>query len=402
MVKHSVKHVSRFATQVLSRFREDRCLQLASSLTFTTLLALVPLLTVMLTVVAAFPVFSGLTGQIDGFIASHVLPEQIGRTVLRYFDQFSQRAGRLTLIGLAVLAATAFANMLTIERAFNSIWRTTYRRPMVQRIVVYWAILTLGPILIGASLTMTSYLVTASSGVARAVPFFGMLMLWLVPFALTIAAFTLLYYVVPARAIEPRHALIGGIAAGILFELAKRGFALYVSKVPSIAMVYGTFATFPIFLAWIYLSWVVIALGAVVTAMLPDYGHLRDARTRALGSDFCEAIEVLIALAEAHAKGVKSDIGRVATRTRLPRDRCEYFLNSLGAAGWVGRMEDDSWALICDPAAIPLADVFQRFVFASGPLAAGAIHPSLAAMLQRLGTDINASLALTLRDLLEE
>ena len=400
MVKHSVKHFSRFATLVLLRFRDDRCLQLASSLTFTTLLALVPLLTVMLTVVAAFPVFSGLTGQIDGFIASHVLPEQIGKTVLRYFDQFSQRAGRLTLIGVAVLAVTAFANMLTIERAFNSIWRATFQRPMVQRIVVYWAILTLGPILIGASLTMTSYLVAASSEVAKAIPYIGVLLLWLVPFALTIAAFTLLYYVVPARAIDPRHALIGGLAAGILFELAKRGFALYVSKVPSIAMVYGTFATFPIFLGWIYLSWVVIALGAVVTAMLPDYGHTRDARARALGADFCEAIEILITLAQAHARGGKSDIGRIAMRTRLPRDRCEYFLSSLSAAGWVGRMDDDTWVLISDPGTIVLSDLFQRFVFAPVPLAAAALHPSLAAVLQRLGRDINDSLVLTLRDLL--
>ena len=402
MPKRAVKHLSRFAMQVLLRFRADRCLQLASSLTFTTLLALVPLLTVMLTVVSAFPVFSGLTGQIDGFVASHVLPEQIGRTVLRYFDQFSQRAGRLTLIGLAVLAVTAFANMLTIERAFNAIWRVHYRRPLVQRIVVYWAILTLGPVLIGASLTMTSYLITASSGVARAIPFFGVLVLWLVPFALTTAAFTLLYYVVPARQIEPRDALIGGLVAGILFELAKRGFALYVLKVPSLAMVYGTFATFPIFLAWIYLSWVVIALGAVVTAMRPDYGHLLDERARALGADFCEAVEVLIALAEAHAKGIKCDIGRIAMVTRLPRERCERFLDILNSIGWVGRLEGECWALVCDPGLIVLSELFRRLVIAPGSLAAAAINPVLAVILGRLATNIDESLALTLRDLMNK
>jgi membrane protein len=392
---------SRFIRQVALRFHEDRCLQLSSSLTFTTLLALVPLLTVMLTVASAFPAFSGVTGQIDDFIASHVLPEQIGKTVLRYIEQFSQRAGRLTLLGLSVLAATSFLTMLNIERAFNIIWQLKRRRPLVQRIVVYWAILTLAPVLIGASLTMTSYLVSASAGLSRAVPLLGVAVLWLVPFVLTIATFTLLYFIVPARTIEFRHALIGGVVAGVLFELAKRGFAVYVSKVPTYTMVYGTFATFPIFLLWIYLSWVVTVLGAVVTASLPDYGHLRASRATVQGLEFCEATEILIVLAKAHASGEVIDLARIAARAHLPRDHCERLLESLAAAGWAGHVDGGRWALICDSAAIRMSDVCRRFVLSPDSLAAVAAHPGLASVLTQLAAGLDTALAMSVRDLLD-
>ncbi len=392
--------LSRFVRQVALRFHEDRCLQLASSLTFTTLLALVPLLTVMLTVASAFPAFSDMTGQINDFIASHVLPEQIGKTVLRYIDQFSQRAGRLTLLGLSVLGVTSFLTMLTIERAFNVIWQLRRRRPLVQRIVVYWAILTLAPVLIGASLTMTSYLVSASVGLARAVPLLGVAVLWLVPFVLTIAAFTLLYFIVPARTIEFRHALIGGVVAGVLFELAKRGFAIYVSKVPTYAMVYGTFATFPIFLLWIYLSWVVAVLGAVVAASLPDYGHLRASRSDLPGAEFCEATDILIVLAKAHVAAEPMVLAQIAARARLPRDHCERLLESLAAGGWAGQVVGGRWVLICDPAAIRLADVCRRFVLSPESLAAAAEHPELAPMLRQLGAGLDDALALNVHDLL--
>jgi len=373
---------------------------LASSLTFTTLLALVPLLTVMLTVATAFPAFSGVTGQIDDFIASHVLPEQIGKTVLRYIDQFSQRAGRLTLLGLLVLGATAFLTMLNIERAFNVIWQLKRRRPLVQRIVVYWAILTLAPILIGVSLTMTSYLVSASVGIARSVPFLGVAMLWLVPFVLTIAAFTLLYFIVPARTVEFRHALIGGLVAGVLFELAKRGFALYVSKVPTYAMVYGTFATFPIFLLWVYLSWVVTVLGAVVTASLPDYGYLRASRAAVQGVEFCEATEILIILARAHTTGEIMNLAQIAARANLSRDHCGRLLESLAGAGWAGHVDGGRWALICDPSVIQMSDVCRRFVLSPELLATESEYPALAPMLQPLAAGLDAALAMSVRDLL--
>lgn len=396
----STQAIVDFLRLVLARARQDGCHQLASSLTLTTLLALVPLLTVMLTLASAFPAFTGLTGQIDDFFASHVLPEQIGKTVLRYVDQFSQRAGRLTLLGLLILAATSFMTMLTIEKAFNRIWRTPYPRPLLQRVVIYWAILTFGPVLIGASLTMTSYLMTASMGIAKNVPMLGLIALWIAPFVLTIIAFTLLYMTVPARRVVPMHAFMGGIVAGILFEVAKRGFAIYVAKVPTYAMVYGTFAAFPIFLIWVYISWLVTLIGATVTASLPDLGMHTRRGDRSAGTDFFEALLVLITLGKALQTGHVLDLDAIGTRIGSPRDYCECLLRSLVKCGWVGKMENGGWALICDPATIKIADVAASYLLDVRHLANDPIFTELEVLMEELGIQIKQSLAMSLLDVI--
>jgi membrane protein len=200
-----------------------------------------------------------------------MLPEKIGQAITGYVEQFIANAAKLTAIGIVLLAATAIALMYTIERTFNSIWRVAKARRAGRRLFVYVAILAIGPLLIGLSLSITSYVVTVSLGLTAGIPGAGDAILWLVPLLLTIAAFALLYFAVPATAVAPGHALIGGAVAGVLFECMKRAFAFYVSQVPTYAMVYGAFATVPLFLLWIYLSWVVTALGAVVTALLPEF-----------------------------------------------------------------------------------------------------------------------------------
>src|SRR5213594_1371317 len=137
-----LRQLGRFLAHVFRRFNQDRCLQIASSLTFTTLLALVPLVTIALTLMSAFPVFSGLGEQIHRFLLANMLPEAAGKVVTGYIEQFSGRTGRLTALGTAVLAVTAFMMMFTIERAFNSIWRVSRTRPVVQRVLIYWATIT--------------------------------------------------------------------------------------------------------------------------------------------------------------------------------------------------------------------------------------------------------------------
>ena len=267
----------RFAAQVARRFHEDRCLELASSLAFITVLALVPLITVALTLISAFPVSASLVEHINAFVADHVLPGKFGEVIAGYVEQFISNAAKLTVLGIAFLAGTAIALMYTIERTFNSIWRVRRQRRAGRRLVMYVAILTIGPVLIGLSLSITSYVVSVSLGLTAGVPGASDAILWMAPLLLTVAAFALLYFAVPGTAVEPRHALVGGVVAGALFELMKRGFAFYVSQVPTYTMVYGAFATVPLFLLWIYLSWVVTALGAVVTALLPDLiGPKRD------------------------------------------------------------------------------------------------------------------------------
>jgi membrane protein len=230
----------------------------------------VPLITVALTLISAFPVSARLVEHINQFIGDHMLPAKFATVITGYVEQFIANAAKLTFFGIVFLTGTAIALMYTIERTFNSIWRVRAARRTGHRLVMYLAILAIGPVLIGLSLSITSYFVSVSLGIAAGIPGASNAILWVVPLLLTVAAFALLYVIVPGTAVDPVHALVGGAVAGVLFELMKRGFAFYVSQVPTYAMVYGAFATVPLFLLWIYLSWVVTALGAVVTALLPE------------------------------------------------------------------------------------------------------------------------------------
>src|SRR5260221_3444706 len=317
---HVLQQLGRFVLHVLRRFNQDRCLQIASSLTFTTLLALVPLGAIALALMAAFPGFSGLGEQIHAFLLANMLPEKAGEVVTGYIEQFSGRAGQLTVLGTGVLAVAAFMMMFTIEGAFNSIWRGSRPRPVALRMLIYLATLTLGPILIRASLSITSYLVGVSLGFARQTPLPGTEILRLAPFVLTCAAFTLLYYVLPNRSVKPHHALIGGLVAALAFEIMKRSFALYIAKFPTYTFVYGAFAGIPIFLLWIYLSWVVIVIGAVITALAPDFGVLREAARRPSGSGFSEALALLLVLARAQQDRQLLGMDQIAERASLTGD----------------------------------------------------------------------------------
>src|SRR3954466_535837 len=246
-MRHPLQQLGRFILHVLRRFEEERCLQIASSLTYTTLLSLVPLLTVALTLISAFPAFSEFTTHVDDFLSENVLPEAISDVISRYIEEFTEKAARLTALGVAGLALTSFLLMYTIERAFNVIWRVHRGRGMAQRVVMYWSILTLAPALIGASLTISTYVLTRSLGWVEGAPWVGETALRLAPPVFTVAAFTLLYLIVPSRPVQPRHAFIGGLVAGIAFEFMKRAFGLYVALTPTYTIVYGAFATIPVF-----------------------------------------------------------------------------------------------------------------------------------------------------------
>ncbi|MDO9064350.1 MAG: YihY family inner membrane protein, partial [Sulfuricella sp.] len=156
--------VTPFLLLVRRRFKEDRCVQFAASLTYTTLLALVPIVTIALTVLSAFPVFTDLMAQLKAFILGNFVPISAGKIISVYMQQFSQKAAHLTALGIGLLAVTAFVLMLTIDHAFDVIWRVRRKRPLLRRFLIYWAALTLGPLLIGASLSLTSYLVSIPLG----------------------------------------------------------------------------------------------------------------------------------------------------------------------------------------------------------------------------------------------
>jgi membrane protein len=396
-----LRQLGRFLLHVARRFDEDRCLQIASSLTFTTLLALVPLVTIVLTLLSAFPFFSGLGEQIHQFLLANMLPEAAGKIVTGYIEQFSGRAGELTALGTAALAVTAFMMMFTIEGTFNSIWRVSHARPMVQRVLIYWATLTLGPVLIGASLSITSYIVSTSQGYARQIPLADAAIIGLAPFVLTCATFTFLYRVVPNRAVRLRHALLGGFVAAIAFEIMKRGFALYIAKFPTYTLVYGAFAAVPIFLLWIYFSWVVIVIGALIAALAPDFVVLRDAGRHTPRADIGDVLAVLLILARARQGPDLLKLMQIAQPASLTGDQAEALLQRMVARGWVVRSAGDRYGLVCDTEKLLMADVYREFVLDGRRLSGAARSEAVRSFLDRFAGHTDDALNLSLKRLLE-
>src|SRR5258706_1505727 len=284
------------------RFVEDRCMQTASSLTFTSLLALVPIITVALTVVSAFPVFESLIRHLQRFLMNNIVPESVS-SITAYAAQFSENATQLTAVGIAFVGLTALMLMVTIDTAFNRIWRASRPRNLLQRILVYWMVLTVGPLFVGASLSLTSYMIRLSLGLIDNPPGLGLLMFRFTSLALTAVALALLYWTVPNRSVLKRDALVGGLSAGICLEALKQGFRFYVAHFATYELVYRAVAAIPVFLMWIYLSWLIVIGGAVLAALLPEWRERAGQSDPVPGSDFFDAVQVLKVLWRAHRTG---------------------------------------------------------------------------------------------------
>jgi membrane protein len=386
----------------MRRFFDDGCLMLAGSLTYTALLSLVPLLTIALTLITAFPVFEDVTRGVDDFIAKNMLPPAVAKTVTGSIEKFTQSAAGLTAAGLAVLAVTTILLMVTIERAFNKIWRVSRPRPFSFRILTYGAVLTLGPLLIGISLTITSYLVTVSLGIASHVPGAGAAVLAIVPVVLTAIAFTLMYLIVPNRRVRVVDAAIGGVAAAVLFEVMKRAFALYVANFPNYKLIYGAFAAVPIFLVWVYLSWVVTLLGAVIAARVPDYGVAAGRVGNDLNTRLRASLAILRVLVRARRDARSLDTRHVLGQAGVPTEVGEPVLDRLAAGGWAVRGVGRRWALACDPDVVRLADVYRGLAFDPQRGSRGAPDAAIDAILERAAAGAAGALDVPLRTLAEE
>ena len=361
-LRSAVRELLDFGIANVELFREQRATQTAGSLAYTSLLSMVPLLTIALAIGSAFPVFDSAVEGLQNFLFENVLPDAPGvDAIIEQIDSFMRNTGRLTAIGIVGFMVTAVMLMLTIDNALNRIFRAQRRRSLVQNVFIYWAVLTLGPVLIGVSLSMTTLGLAASLG-SDSLDFLAEAFLRWLPFLFTCTALALLYGIVPTRRVEFRHALTGGIVAGIGFELAKRAFALYLQQVPTYQLIYGAFATIPIFLVWLYVSWVVVLAGAVFTAMLPAY-HAKPERSMHPGERLAEALGALSILARAHATGKLVPLSAMARELRAPPHRLEEVLARSMKRGWTARTVKDSWVLASDAASIRLADVYQEFVF---------------------------------------
>ena len=345
------------------RFREDRLGLTAGSLTFTTLIALVPLVTVMLAVFSAFPMFSSFQVALEKYFLQNLVPDGIAKPVLRELTRFATKANQLGAAGLVILGATALALMLTIDRTLNAIWRVRKPRSIAQRVLVYWAALTLGPLALGMSLSMTSYALSASRGLVGVLPSTVASVLNVVEFLLLMTAVAGLFHYVPNTAVRWRHAWAGALFVAAAFELAKKGLGWYVSSMPAYATVYGVFATVPILLLWVYLSWVIMLLGAVIAAYAPSLQMRITLRPDTPGQRFEMALAVLRRLEAArHTASHGLALPDLAAALQSDPLALEPLLDLLVELDWAARLDEDGTprhVLLCDPAltaAQPLVD----------------------------------------------
>ena len=398
-VVRQFKLLANFVVLVYRRFKEERCFQLCGSLTFTTLLALVPLITIMLTVVTAFPVFNDIVATLRSFATSNLVPQASSNLISIYMQQFSDNAARLTALGIVLLAVTSIMLMLTIDRAFNTIWRVKRPRPLIQRVLIYWSVLTIGPLLVGGSLSLTSWLVTQSMGLGKQAPELTIAVLKLVPLMLTSVAFGFLYRTVPNRQVTVLDAAVGGIIAAFAFEAMKIGFGHFVARIATYKLVYGTFASLPIFLMWIYLSWVVVVFASVITAVLPYWRTGGVLLKQPPGAQFVEAVEILKMLYRAYADGRVLNLQQLRMAVKLSWEDAETILDKLVAAGWVAKLQGNGWVLARDAGVIRVGDVFRMFVF--GREAADVSEDStLRRLVSSIAGNVDGELDFSLKELL--
>lgn len=265
----------RLIFRVARRFHEERCGQTAAALSFTTLLGLVPMIAVGAALISTLPFSVGLGAALEKFLLANLLPEKAGTLIAKYVGLFAYRAGRVTLVGLLIIAATAVFQMLTIERAINAIWKIRVPRPMLKRVAIHLLALLVGPLIFGGSLAGITYLASVSFGVVDEPAWVNTYFFRALPVVLMASMFALLYWGAPNRPVAPFHAALGGSLAALGFAGMHRLFGFYVSNFPVYATVYGAFAAIPIFLLWLYFSWGVILIGALVVAELPGAARPR-------------------------------------------------------------------------------------------------------------------------------
>lgn len=353
------RRVRQFGVLIFSRFIADHGLPTAAALTFTSLLSMVPLMAVSLALFTAFPVGDRVVVQLQNFVFNNFMPAS-GEIVQEYLNQFSQKAVRMTGPGLLFLIATALLMMANIERAFNRIWRIEKRRQLLSRFMVYWAILTLGPLLIGLSVAVTSYLVSMpllsdtaqrfglDSGLLRATPAIA-----------SAVAFSLLYLVVPNQPVPLAHAVAGGVLAALLFEIAKRIFAYYITLFPTYEMIYGALAVIPLFLIWLYLSWTITLLGAEFCCCLAIMGTRPRSHAGFSADPLLLRFHLMRLLAMAQRKGESRSLE--ALSEQLPEADEEQLadqLQLLQEANFLFCTDSGGWVLARDLKTVTLLDLY--------------------------------------------
>ncbi|MFZ5493181.1 MAG: YihY family inner membrane protein [Pseudomonadota bacterium] len=350
------------------RFSQERITQAAASLTFTTVISLVPLLAVILALFTAFPAFDTLREQLEAWFTDALLPPNIAQTVFHHLNRFAEKAAALGAAGVIGLIVTATLLLMTVDRSLNLIWRTPRPRPLAQRVLLFWAWLTAGPLLAGFALGQLSLAAAMSSGWLGMVPgataVLGTLASWMIMGALL----GVVYRVVPNTEVLWRDALAGGLAAGAAFNLASRAFAWYIGRLPTYEAIYGTFATLPLALIWIYWSWLVVLGGALISAWLPALRAGGLAPEPGAGGDFLLAVQIARRLAANRGEPPCGlSMAALVRALNATPQRVDRVLDVLQALGWVGLVDDPGggphrWALLVDPQVTTLAPLVDALL----------------------------------------
>jgi membrane protein len=358
------RQIATFARFVLQRFFDERCLQAAGALALTTLFALVPLVTVVFGIISAFPVFAVWRADISAFVFRNFVPAA-GEAVESYLTQFADNASKATAIGIIVVLVSVVSLTISVESTFNQIWRVAQARRAASRFIVHWTVITLAPMAVVASLALGAYLF--------ALPLFAQAeaeyslkqhLLRLLPFLIQWLVLIAAYWLIPNRRVRIGDAAIGAAFAAALFEIVKRLFTDYATNGANYQQVYGALAMVPIFVLWIYLSWILVLMGASLTASLAAFDYRPADLRLAAGNEMRGLVRVVAHFIAAQREGgalTSADLR--ALEPFLSDDLVQSFLHDLGEGGLIRRGDDGAWSLSCDPATATLHDVYSCCVY---------------------------------------
>lgn len=399
------RDVRTFTTYAISRFFKDDCLQSAAALTYTSLLALVPLTTITVGILSAFPAFAEVRANIQSLIFTNLVP-QVGEVVQEYLLGFTRNTTRLTSVGVIGLMVTSILLLSTIEAAFNKIWRVRESRGLLIRLLSFWAILTMTPLLAAASVSLTTqFLISDRIGGGAG---WGILA-DLLPGIFEFIGLTVLYAVIPNRAIRTWDAVIGAAVAAVCLELSKAGFAFYLQTFPAYQTIYGALATVPIFLIWLYLVWSVVLIGALIAAALPEWraGKLWGAGVEQLlsGQRLSVALAVLHELAAASRLGVGLRRRTLVKRVPVGGAVLDGMLDELRRRKFVERSANGAWLVSRDLSTATLYDLARALgAGLRGSVGIDGIaqpwQEKAAALVDRADQEQQALLSVPLRDLI--
>jgi membrane protein len=358
----SLHRFRRFAFHVLHRFNDDGCLAAAGALSYTTLVSLVPLVAISLAVFSAFPIFEEQRGEAMGFIFNAFVP-RIGSTVETYISNFAASAGKTTALGVVLLAVTSIMLLATIESRLDAIWRVHASRGWVARVTIYWTLLTLGPLLFGMALSISTSLHTLTgefgAGDAADIPIIGRIatLASFLPVLLQSLGLTLFYCLIPHCPVRWRDGLLGGVVAGILLEIARYGFTLFIDHYNSYEAIYGALAVIPIFLLWMYLSWAIVLFGAEIAAAVPLWGIDEALVNAPEMTDLELALRLLEALTAQGRRGGSARLASLARKARASTGMVGDCLSRLSQAGLIVAALDGGFVLARDLTRVSLHDL---------------------------------------------